>query len=66
MRLTPSVLTIYFAALVGGCVAPDECDWTEDIKYGTYESLGLVVKYDEKLARQILAHNENRSQFCVR
>lgn len=60
------ILISCLSVLVAGCVAPEECDWTEDISYSTYESLGLVVRYDEELARQILAHNENRSKFCVR
>lgn len=54
------------SVLVAGCVAPEECDWTEDISYSTLESLGQVLRYDDRLARQILAHNENRLKFCSR
>lgn len=54
------------SGLAAGCVAPEECDWTEDISYSTHESLGLVLRYDEGLARQILTHNENRLKFCSR
>jgi hypothetical protein len=64
MKLRNSALTIFFASLVGGCVPPSECDWTQIIPYGSEETLRYVVENDRRLAERILSHNSKRVEFC--
>ena len=53
------------STLASGCAqTANECAWTQTLSIGSKETVQYLLSVDRTLLAGIVAHNENRQDFC--